>query len=233
MRWTITNVSVQGFEALALSIRGGWNIFGASGGCAVCVNSIPVSQAQEPTGELPAPVIWFQSEKEQIPGFLKARLDDGMSEGVGWKFAPVRLFPQRYELALDNDCIMWALPEAIVRWLGADGSCVIAADVRPCFGQFGQLCCAEPRNSGIRGLPPNLLYEDFLARVLDNNPVLQKSELDEQGLQVAALYAAGPTHVVNVEEVAICSPLSSTFGGSRHLWRALCGPECATAAVVF
>ena len=32
------------------------------------------------------------------------------------------------------------------------------------------------------------------------------SELDEQGMQVAALSAAGPVRVVRVEEVSICSP---------------------------
>src|SRR5436305_1615495 len=49
------------------------------------------------------------------------------------------------------------------------------------------------RGAGLRGL-------------LKENPVLMTSELDEQGLQAAALQRSGEPLVVTVEEVTICSP---------------------------
>src|SRR5690606_16537641 len=83
---------------------------------------------------------------------------------------------------------------------------VIAEDVKVCAGQFEDLCSPAPRNSGIRGLPPGLDLASALRRILDLRPVTLRSELDEQGLQVALLERSGPVHVVRTEEVTICSP---------------------------
>ena len=59
-------------------------------------------------------------------------------------------------LSLDNDCILWEAPPAIRQWVEEDDPtrCVAAEDVLACFGQFAPLCGPEPRNGGIRGLPP-------------------------------------------------------------------------------
>ena len=72
---------------------------------------------------------------------------------------------------------------------------------------------ADSRNGGIRGLPPSLDLERALHAVLDERPVTLTSELDEQGLQVAALERAGPTLVVRLDEVTICSPFPPNLPG--------------------
>jgi hypothetical protein len=46
----------------------------------------------------------------------------------------------------------------------------------------------------------------LLKAVLRRNPVLLESELDEQGLQIAALSLTNRPLVVSLEEVTICSP---------------------------
>ncbi|HEY8431795.1 MAG TPA: hypothetical protein VIL20_25625, partial [Sandaracinaceae bacterium] len=84
--------------------------------------------------------------------------------------------------------------------------CVIAEDVRRCFGRFDALCGPKPRNSGIRGTPPGFDLETALRRTLGSVDGTLRSELDEQGLQVAALTRTAPTHVVRTSEVSICSP---------------------------
>jgi hypothetical protein len=208
LRWTIGNVSAYGFEALRLSLWGAWKLFGPRAAYAVCVNSLSTNEAQAKTGAIPPGVSWRSATRRQLPRFLRAHLDGAMSEGVAWKFAPVRLFPERYELALDNDCILWEIPRAIAAWLQSSDpkSCVIAADVRRCFGKFSALCGPEPRNTGIRGLPPHFPYRDELRRLLCEHPVPLDAELDEQGLQIAALEHAGRPLVVGVDEVAVCSP---------------------------
>ena len=207
VRWTVGDVSERGFEALRLSIWGAWKLFGPEARYGVCVNSIPLKQAQVQAGSLPEGVLWHDATGE-IPAFLKAHFDGGMAEGVGWKFAPLRVFPDRHELALDNDCILWAMPAAVHAWLeeGHLTRCLIAEDVRPCFGQFAARCGSQPRNSGIRGVPPAFDLERALRTVLDEQGVQMTSELDEQGLQVAAVRAGGEPHVVEVDEVSICSP---------------------------
>ena|SRR6267142_1384392 len=40
VRWTVGDVSPQGFEALRLSILGAWRLFGSKANYAVCFNSV-------------------------------------------------------------------------------------------------------------------------------------------------------------------------------------------------
>jgi len=213
VRWTIGDVSERGFEALRLAVWGGWKLFGPEARYAVCVNTLPVEEARARTGEVPEAIEWHESTLE-VPAFIRERLDPGMAEGVAWKFSPLRVFPDRYELAVDNDCVLWDAPEAIRRWLTEqdETACVFAEDVARMPGLFSDVCGPEPRNGGIRGLPPGLDYEGALRAVLEEKeaqlgePALLASELDEQGLQVAAVERFGPPLIVRVEEVTICSP---------------------------
>lgn len=216
LRWTIGDVSDRGFEALRLSLWGAWHVFGRRAAYAVCVNSVRVPEARERTGPVPAAIEWRQVTLDDAPAFLRTLLARGMAEGTGWKFAPLRHFREGCEIALDNDAILWALPPTLARWLGegaARGECLLAEDVRPCHGQFERLV---PRgrslNSGIRGLPPGFDFEAALRATVAvreqqlGAPLVFGSELDEQGLQAAALSRAGALHAVSVQEVAICSP---------------------------
>lgn len=205
IRWTIGDVSDHGFEALGLSIRGAHRLFGARARYAVYVNSIPIERAQARCGPVPVDVEW-RDATGRTPAWLAAHLDDGYAEGVAWKLAPPRAFPDRHELALDNDVILWRLPGAIARWLARADACVVAEDVRACFGQFADLCGDGARNLGIRGVPPGFDLDAALRDVLAARPVRLTSELDEQGLQVAALARARAVDVVPLADVTICSP---------------------------
>ena len=211
LRWTVGDVSREGFDALNLSLRGAWKIFQDDASYAVCVNTVSVAHARELVGDLPADVEWHAVTFAELPEFLKPYMDQQMSEGVGWKFVPLQMFPDRFELALDNDCILWEMPAAIRRWLNNyqdNQTCVFAEDVKTCFGKFAGLCGPEPRNSGIRGLPPGFDFERSLKIVLQENPVKLTSELDEQGLQCAAVSLKTQPFTVTVKEVTICSPFA-------------------------
>lgn len=206
VRWTVGDVHLRGFEALRLSIAGAWRLFGRAASYVVCVNSVSASEARRRTGPVRDAVLWREVSREDLPGCLDGHVDSAMAEGVGWKFSPLRCFPDRHELALDNDCILWDLPPALATWLsGQPERCLLAEDVRPAFGQFARFCGEQPRNSGIRGVPPGFDLADALARAIARNPVTLASELDEQGLQVAALSGADPL-VVTTTDVSICSP---------------------------
>lgn len=208
IRWTIGNVSRRGFEALRLSIWGACKVFGPRASYMVSVNSLPVSTVRELTGPLPDAVEW-RSCDTLVPTWLYTSfLDQGMAQGVAWKFAPLRCFPDRREIMLDNDVVLWDMPESVAAWMSDEHTerCLIAEDVVPSFGQFASLCGARPLNTGIRGLPAGFDLEARLRDVLTRHPVKLVSELDEQGLQSAALSLTTPPHVVTVQEVTICSP---------------------------
>ena len=205
IRWTIGDVSDPGFEALRLSIWGARRAFGEASRLAVVVNSLSVGEARRRTGPVPDDVRWI--EAGGTPHFLRPYIDSDMAEGVAWKLAPLRLFPDTYEISLDNDCILWDVPDTVALWLTEpQPRCLIAADVKPAFGAFAAVTRAEPRNTGIRGLPPHDDLGAALLRMLERHPVRLRSELDEQGLQAAAFDLDRPARIVPVEEVSICSP---------------------------
>ena len=208
IRWTIGDVSRRGFESLRLSIWGAWGIFGADADYLVCVNTVSVDHARRLVGSVPEAVTWHAADNH-LPGWLRTRfLDDGLAEGVAWKLAPLRCFPDRRELSLDNDVILWELPTALAAWLADESPerCLLAEDVAPGVGQFASVCERRALNSGIRGLPAGFDLEQRLSAVLDEHSVKLVSELDEQGLQAAALSRVTEPHVVSVDEVTICSP---------------------------
>lgn len=210
IRWTMGDVSCNGFEALRLSIWGAWKLFGPAAAYAVCVNTISVEEAKARAGDLPDEVRWHAVSEDDLPNFLRAHLDAELAEGAAWKLAPLRLFPDQYELSLDNDCILWAQPEALQAWSedsGTTAACVLAEDVRRGFGQFVDFCGSEPRNAGIRGFPPGFDLGGALRQMLDEHPVVMTSELDEQGLQISALSRAASFDIVRTDEVTICSPI--------------------------
>lgn len=208
IRWTIGDVSHRGFEALRLSIWGAWRLFGAEADYWVSVNTVSVARARELVGPVPGAVTWGTADA-CLPAWLRARfLDAGLAEGVAWKLAPLRCFTDRRELSLDNDVILWDMPPALAAWLADEHPerCLLAEDVVPSFGQFTALCGPRALNSGIRGLPGGFALGERLRAVLDEHPAILVSELDEQGLQAAALsHATGP-HVISVKDVTICSP---------------------------
>lgn len=206
IRWTVGDVSERGFRALRLAILGARRVFGPEAAYAVVVNSLPVAEARRRTGEVPGEVEWLPAG--DLPADLAAFLDEGMAEGVAWKLAPLRLFPDRWELAFDNDLILWSMPPSIAGWLERrEGqACVLAQDVERALGGFEAICGPENLNTGIRGFPPGYDLGAALADTLRAHPLHLAGELDEQGLQVAALQREVPPVVVTVEEVSICSP---------------------------
>jgi hypothetical protein len=212
VRWTIGDVRARGFELLRLSILCAIRLFGARTQYRVCVNSLSAEEAQERTGELPTCVQWREVMRTELPELLRTHFDGSLSEGTGWKLMPLRLDPEGYELALDNDCILWRLPEGMGRWLQSDHGSLLAEDVDRCLGCFDAVCPPGALNSGIRGFSPGADVRGAFAEALHaaaeasgETPRLV-SELDEQGLQAAAVARMQPLFFVANTEVSICSP---------------------------
>jgi hypothetical protein len=203
VRWTIGDVSSRGYEALGLSILGVTRLL-PDAAFVVTVNSVPLDEARRRLGDTADLVEWIGSDGK-APEWLRSYLDDNFAEGVAWKFAPLRLFPDCYELALDNDVVLWDLPSAVKAWIQDPESCLIAEDVTCAYGQFAAVCGDQPRNSGIRGIPPRFPLGNALRAMLERHPAKLTTELDEQGLQVAVV-TCRKHHVVSIQDVSICSP---------------------------
>ena len=196
-------------------------MFGVGATYVVCVNSVSVEEARERTGWLPVEVEWRQMSRGDLPEVLAPHFDAGVMEGMGWKLMPLRLFPERYELSLDNDCVIWEMPEGMRRWLGSERAGLLAEDVERCLGAFDALCQQGCFNAGIRGLPPGADLGRELGEVLaevsgpGGMPMRLEAEIEEQGLQAAAMFRLPEVLLVRKEEVSICSPFwprSQEFG---------------------
>src|SRR5689334_7721310 len=118
VRWTIGDVSKYGFETLYYSIWGAYRLFGPRARYIVCVNSVSLREAREKIGPVPDEIEWHDATGT-LPKFLLPYLAPGMTEGTAWKFANLRLDATCYELALDNDCILWRISPAITAWFAA------------------------------------------------------------------------------------------------------------------
>jgi hypothetical protein len=212
VRWTIGNVRPRGFEMLRLSVACAFRIFGPATKYVVCVNSLSGAEAKERTGDLPTPVEWREVTRADLPDVLRSWFDDTLIEGMGWKLVPLRTCRECYELALDNDCILWDLPVAMRQWLSSANECLFAEDCERSLGSFDSLCPPGAFNAGIRGLPPG---ED-LACALDHTlraaakaakgDLQLTAEIEEQGLQAAAISCFNAPLLVTTSEVTICSP---------------------------
>jgi hypothetical protein len=212
IRWTIGDVSEPGFKALQLSVWGASRVFGDRADYAICVNSISVKLASEQVGPLPVEPRWIQTDP-MLPQSLHRHLNGSARQNC-WRFAPLRLFPESYEIALDNDLILWEMPLSLRDWLrgGDAGGCLMAEDIRAAYGQFADYCPPHPRNAGLRGMPPGFDPETAMCRVLKRReedighlPSVA-SAIDTQGLLVASLSSNGGVRAVALHEVTMCSP---------------------------
>jgi hypothetical protein len=212
VRWTIGDVRERGFEMLRLSIACSFKLFGPLARYLVCVNSLSLAEARERTGSLPVVVEWCEVTRADVPEVLRAYSDESLIEGMGWKLVPLRTWPERYELALDNDCILWDLPEGMRQWLQSEDGSLFAEDVERCLGSFDAICPPGALNGGIRGLAPGEDLGESLEAVLQETSraagirLQLISEIEEQGLQAAAVCRMHPLFLVTTTEVSICSP---------------------------
>jgi hypothetical protein len=212
LRWTIGEVRDRGYEMLHLSIACAFRLFGPSAKYLVCINSVSAKEARERTGPLPVAVEWREVTRNDLSAVLQAYFDDSVVEGMGWKLVPLRTYPERYELALDNDCILWDLPVGMRQWLQSENGCLFAEDVDRCLGSFDELCPPGNLNAGIRGLAPGIDLEAALGHVLReassrvSGGLHLVSEIEEQGLQAAAICRMSPLFFVRTNEVSLCSP---------------------------
>jgi hypothetical protein len=216
VRWHIGERTSRTYLALRLSILGAWQAFGDSADYAVTVDTLDVAEAQRRVGTLTAPVRWHAVDG-LLPDMIQERFDPGLADGTAWKLAPVRVFPDLPELSLEPDCILWSIPPAVRGWLSdAENSFLLADDVRPRFGKFWAFCGGELKSARILGLPPGFDFDAAMAQILDATRGTLSSELEVNGLQVAAVTDSGQAHVVSSEDVSICSPFSPDW---PHLGR--------------
>ncbi|NUP14178.1 MAG: hypothetical protein HOW73_49725 [Polyangiaceae bacterium] len=187
-RWNIGDVSLEGYEALRLSVWGAFNTFGPRASYVIGVGTIPVETARLRIGTLPRECR-LHAESLALPAFLEGHLSGPLAERVMWKLAP-RMFPDRFEVMISNECILWSMPRAMRTWLESlEGGYLVAQNSRV----------------GLRGLPPGVDPRSDLQSSLAKMVELPPSQLDEDALFNALSWRKRP-HLIDLEDVNVYSP---------------------------
>ncbi|MBI3926165.1 MAG: hypothetical protein HY319_11535 [Armatimonadetes bacterium] len=190
LRWTIGDVSSRGQEALRLSIWGAWKLFGPAADYLVCVHTLPVELVRARTRPIPPGIQWLPC-----------------GGGTPWELEPPRYYPDRHEICIANNLILWEMPATLKDWLDQRTRCLLTEDIWACYGRFGDLCGKTAYNLGLRGMPPGFDLGVVQQGLLELRPgSLCSREADERGLQVAALSLTGAPFGVTLQEVSLCSP---------------------------
>jgi hypothetical protein len=90
VKWSLGRPGDAGFECLRLSIWGAWSLLGPDCRYIVCCAGSNPSEALQRTGRL--------------PDFIN--FTDVAPRATG-----------RYEILLDNECILWNLPPSLMNWI--------------------------------------------------------------------------------------------------------------------
>ena len=94
----------------------------------------------------------------------------------------------------------------------SDDAGLFAEDVERCLGSFEGVCPPGKFNGGIRGLPPDAdLGQELVGAIQDacktsGEPLRLIAEIEEQGLQAAAMCRMKKLLLVRTDDVSICSP---------------------------
>ena len=236
VRWTIGDGQPRAYESLRLSILGAWRLFGPRAAYAVCVNTVSTAEVRRRVGPVPAAVAWVDTTRGWARSFAFAHTGPGRAQNAAWQLVPPRLFPDRFEIALDGDVILWAMPGAMEGWLAEPhpGSTLLAEAHTLAYGAFAGLGGARAGSTAIRGVPPGFDLVAAWKGVLRDRPAFLSTSADVEGLLVAAHVRAGEPWLVSREDVAFSPPRPAQapvlgrcgvrFVGSDEHWDR-CRPE--------
>jgi hypothetical protein len=147
VRWTVGDLSTRGWEAIRVSVHCAVRLFEPRTEYVICVNTVVLESAQERAGVIAECVRWLEVSSADVPSFLLPPRT-ATAQGVGWKLVPTRIFPDAYELSLDNDCILWQKPTVLDQWLGNANRTLLAEDMQRCLGHFQSSPVQGMINSG-------------------------------------------------------------------------------------
>lgn len=178
VRWTIGNVSKQGFLCLKKSIHSFAKVYGTNFDFYVCFNSIAIHELDHLLS-LEFKVTLLEQKQLFIDGY-----------GSVWKYSPPRLDLNQKELILDNDIVFFKKTKEIERFFVED-RLLIAQDNCRFYGRYEPFVSGMI-NAGIIGLPVGF---DFSKELLKNWSLLKFQDLnsaDEQGLTAMTISSCDP-----------------------------------------
>ncbi len=195
IRWSLGPGSAAGQLVLIRSISLLRGLFGNSVDYIVCHNQLAQSQLSflQDTG-----VFLFDQEHARFSlPFEPAN--------VAWKLYPPRLRPASHELFIDNDILLWQIPQPIHDFLLTD-AVVYTHGLFRAYGGFAESVPVHANiNTGIFGVPPLFDLGKYLVSLMEaSSSQLWLDRFDEQGM-VSSILALHPRQLeISLDDVSIC-----------------------------
>jgi hypothetical protein len=194
LRWTMGGVSKQGQRLLRWSVRSVQKVYGDEFDYLICYNNLdPASLAD--TG---LPLRPQEADALPLP-----------PKGVAWKLYPPRVAPDRHEVWLDNDIIIYRRIPGLDDFLRQDNAAVMTEGLeRRCGRWDGLHPPGGPNlNSGLFGIPPGFDFRAAMMELLNSQGFTSWEDyFDEQGLVALVLkqHFGDRLRVVGNQDISIC-----------------------------
>ena len=191
IRWTISNVTKQGFSCLKKSIKSFVDCYGENFDFYICYNNIA-----KPEINLNIDVKFIKQESAILEG-----------SGSIWKYTPARINISKKELFIDNDIVFIRKNNKILNFLNNDSFLICEDDVQY-FGRFQHLFNKyEKFNAGLLGFPSGFDLEANIIKIWKEHGSLQNIDsADEQGLISLLIKSQLSFSVLNKEDILILHP---------------------------
>jgi hypothetical protein len=193
VRWTLGNVSDQGFDCLRLSIKKMMGMYGTEKfDYFLCHNNVPKSRLDLIHKDVELLDQGRFTESLPIPPSNKF--------GVSWKLYPPRIDMDRNEIFMDNDLILYKKMD--FDRLGS--MCFISEAARRSYGSFSErIETSNNLNSGFFGLTRGFDFAGELSKAIALFDIdWDLSYFEEQGV-VAYVLSGRPHWVVGLDKISI------------------------------
>ena len=121
---------------------------------AICYNNV----SQEGLNRLSTIATENGTRLVDVSDLLPKSLRNTHVKNSWWKYAPGRLAPERYEIVMDNDLVLWKVPPTLEEAIGRNMLVALTDGVGQFYGEFsreaGQLQATLRLNAGLLGMPP-------------------------------------------------------------------------------
>ena len=197
VRWTIGDVSKEGFVTLYHSVKNFINLYKDNFEYFICYNNITEKQLNIVKN---FPIVFINQHN-----YINELKLNPICGNPCWKLYPPRLDLNRHEIFIDNDLIIYKKIPIIDNFLNKNNLLFISEAIMRSYGNFLKyITISENLNTGIFGLYPNFDFKLKINNIIEDKKIIKWSNhLDEQGL-VSLIFQNYNFELIDLNQIYVC-----------------------------
>lgn len=210
IRWVVGDCHKLGYQVLYESIIKFKNIYKNNFLYCLCYNVNKINKELKKSLDIVDKTINQKKFKETLT------YDPCVLNGPHWKLYPPRAFPDRHEIIIDNDIIIYKKLKEIDEFLFNKNLFITTEAVERSYGsQFGDIVRKNFNiNSGLVGLPPFFNYKKEIEDILKKGSGIWKNHFDEQTI-VASILQKNNTKIIPFNTISSCCSITGLSVGKK------------------